>query len=1230
MFQLEIYRMNDDRKTKEQLIKELQDLQSRMAELEKSESEVKHRGELQHENEEKFFLAFKHAPLMAAITVLEDGTYLDVNDKFMEVGGFKREEVLGKTSIEVGWLRVEDRKQLIEAIQRQGKVADMEITCYAKDGRPIDCLYNFELVTIAGVKRLLTLGLDITERKRSEAALKRAHNELERSVAARTEKLRRANQELEAEIKERKRMEEALRKSEMIYQSLVDTTETGFVIIDIEGRVLDANAEYVRLSGHRDLADIRGRNVIEWTAEYEKGKNAEAVRLCAETGYIRNLEIDYLDSHGKVIPVEINATVVKKDGLPQIFTLCRDITERKRAEEQVSSIAKRLQVLLDVASDGVHVHDLDGNLIESSESFSRMLGYNKEEASNLNVADWDVKFKKEELHGIFQEHFNNQLIFETRHRRRDGTEFDVEINSRGIEIDGQPYIYASSRDITDRKKAEEALKESKQLLEKTFFSLREAVFIVNATNTEILDCNPAASEIFGYSREGLLGKTTAFLHVDEASLGEFRERLYPAIEEKGYLSLAEFKMKRKDGTVFFTEHSVTSLENKHGQRIAWVSVIRDISEAKRLEEALRDSEKRYRDLFENSTLAIFRSTIDGKAITVNPMFARLFGYESPEEILATVENVATDVFADPRRRSEIIRLQAENPRLNTFENLYRRKDGSTFLGRLNLRAIKELKGHVIIYEGFIEDITERKQAEEALRNSEKGLAAAQRIAHIGSWLWDVTANTALWSEETYRIFGIPYKHMEEHKRDFLDMVHPKDQDRVDQALRDALSGRKEYDIEYRIITPDRTDKIIHALAEVSRNDQGEPVLMQGTVHDITERKRAEEEKQNLVEKLQRAEKMESLGTLAGGVAHDLNNVLGIIVGYSQILLFDVDEASPLRPGLLNILDGSQRAAAIIQDLLTLARRGVRNRQVHNLNKIVIDIQKSPEFENLSSYHSSVKIENDLEPDLLNISGSSVHISKTIFNLISNASEAMPKGGTLIIKTSNQYLDRPIRGYDEVWEGDYVVLSVSDTGEGISAADLKRIFEPFYTKKVMGRSGTGLGLAVVWGTVKDHQGYINVQSEEGKGSTFTLYFPVTREEITAEAVAVSISEYLGKGETILIVDDVQGQRDLASTMLKKLDYSVTSVSSGEEAVDYLKEHKVDLLVLDMILDPGMDGLETFKKVLEIHPHQKAIIVSGFSESERVHAAQALGAGAYLRKPYVIETLGLAVRQELDRT
>jgi len=465
-------------------------------------------------------------------------------------------------------------------------------------------------------------------------------------------------------------------------------------------------------------------------------------------------------------------------------------------------------------------------------------------------------------------------------------------------------------------------------------------------------------------------------------------------------------------------------------------------------------------------------------------------------------------------------------------------------------------------------------------------------------------------------------------RPFVEIIHPEDREKLFEAHIKRMRGEETQPVQqFRAIARDGTIRLADSHA-IMISWEGKPATL-NYITDITERRQAEEEKQLLEERLNRAEKMESLGLLAGGVAHDLNNVLGIVVGYAELLLRDMDHSNSTRTKLLNVMEGGQKAAAIVQDMLTLARRGVAGKNVMNLNSIISDYKKAPEFEQLSAFHPNIQIRTELEPDLPNISGSSVHLGKTIFNLVSNASEAMLKGGVLTIKTANQYLDEPIHGYDEIREGDYVVLSVSDTGEGINKADLKRIFEPFYTKKIMGRSGTGLGLAVVWGTVKDHNGYINVQSEEGKGSAFTLYFPVTREELSAEAASVDISEYMGKGESILIVDDVKGQRNLAEEMLRKLNYGVTSVSSGEEAVTYLKEHRVDLMVLDMIMDPGMDGLDTYRSVLEICPKQRAIIVSGFSESERVKAVQALGAGAYVKKPYVIEKLGLAVRKELDR-
>ncbi|MFC1869499.1 ATP-binding protein [Thermodesulfobacteriota bacterium] len=301
----------------------------------------------------------------------------------------------------------------------------------------------------------------------------------------------------------------------------------------------------------------------------------------------------------------------------------------------------------------------------------------------------------------------------------------------------------------------------------------------------------------------------------------------------------------------------------------------------------------------------------------------------------------------------------------------------------------------------------------------------------------------------------------------------------------------------------------------------------------------------------------------------------------------------------------------------------------NLNDIILDYLKSPEHENLVSYHPEMQMDIDLGKDLLNILGSHVHLLKAVMNLVFNAAEAMPKGGTIKISTMNSYIDMPIKGYDHIEEGDYVILTVSDTGVGISENDKERIFEPFYTKKKMGKSGTGLGMAVVWGAVKDHNGYIDLQSVPGNGTTFKLYFPATRKESKRDKPKLSLENYKARGESVLVVDDVEEQRGVALSMLNKLGYSVSSVSSGEEAVEYMRNNSVDILLLDMIMDPGIDGLEAYKRVLEFHPGQKAIIASGFSETERVRETHRLGAGAYVKKPYLIEKIGLAVRNELDK-
>jgi|SRR6056297_457038 len=449
---------------------------------------------------------------------------------------------------------------------------------------------------------------------------------------------------------------------------------------------------------------------------------------------------------------------------------------------------------------------------------------------------------------------------------------------------------------------------------------------------------------------------------------------------------------------------------------------------------------------------------------------------------------------------------------------------------------------------------------------------------------------------------------------FMELFQPEDQKRVAECieatgkLQKAVSLGEPADINKKTVE--------FKFIPLKDEDQHSIVAI---LTDVTHQKHLEAQ-------LQRAQKMEAIGTLAGGVAHDLNNILSGIVSYPELLLMQIPEDSDLRAPLQTMWDSGRKAVTIVQDLLTLARRGVETMEAVNLNTIIDQYMRSPEYQKLQSYHPMVEIRTELCEDLMNIMGSPVHLSKTVMNLLSNAVEAVDNKGEVYIKTDNCYVDRPINGYETVAEGEYILMKIADTGSGISAADLEHIFEPFYTKKKMGRSGTGLGMAVVWGAVKDHKGYIDIQSSIGEGTTVVLYFPATRRRFDEKNV-LPVEDYMGNGETILVVDDVKEQREITCSMLSTLGYIVETVPSGEAAVEFLSRIAVDLIVLDMIMDPGMDGLDTYQKIVEGNPRQKAIIVSGFSETDRIFEAQRLGAGAYLRKPFTLDKLGQAIKKEL---
>jgi len=373
--------------------------------------------------------------------------------------------------------------------------------------------------------------------------------------------------------------------------------------------------------------------------------------------------------------------------------------------------------------------------------------------------------------------------------------------------------------------------------------------------------------------------------------------------------------------------------------------------------------------------------------------------------------------------------------------------------------------------------------------------------------------------------------------------------------------------------------------------------------------------------------MKSIGLMAGGVAHDLNNILSGIVTYPEVILLDLPEDSTLRKPLEIIKESGTRAAEVVFDLLTVARGAASARELKNMNQLIEEYFGSPEYNRVESQHPGVKLKTDLDPGLFNISCSPTHVKKSIMNLISNAAEAIGGEGEIIISTRNQYIDEPIAENIHLKEGEYVICSVSDSGPGISAEDIEHIFDPFYSKKKMGlNSGSGLGLTVVWNTAQDHDGGVTVESSV-MGTVFMMYLPSTREELEIHPTTTEVEDLYGKGEHLLVIDDDESQQIITSNLLASIGYNVDVVGSGEEALTFLATHSVDLLILDMILGVGMTGRQTYAHIKKQAPDLKAIIVSGFSADIEVKETQKLGAGQFIKKPFTLSQIGRAIKETL---
>lgn len=400
-----------------------------------------------------------------------------------------------------------------------------------------------------------------------------------------------------------------------------------------------------------------------------------------------------------------------------------------------------------------------------------------------------------------------------------------------------------------------------------------------------------------------------------------------------------------------------------------------------------------------------------------------------------------------------------------------------------------------------------------------------------------------------------------------------------------------------------------------------------TVRDISARVKAEEEKLILQTKLGKAQKLKALGLMAGSVAHDLNNILTGLVTYPDLLLYQMGEENKFYPSIKKIQESGKRASAVVKDLIMLARGRLPQANVENLNDIILTYLQSIEHCESMAKRNNVVIQTQLQSDLINCYCSNQHINKVLMNLLGNSMEAVGEDGFIQIKTENCAFEKPISNEQQrlAPAGEYVKLTISDNGQGIKEKD--EVFDPFYTTKTTGKSGTGLGLTIVWNTIQEHNGWLELKDNK-PGAMFEIYLPGTRDEITSSLNSAQTSSLRGEGEKILLIDDEASQNELMAKLLANLGYSAQSVTSGEAALDFLKEKDVDLVLIDMIMGNGLNGRETFEHILKICPTQKAIVISGYADNDEIRKVKKLGASYILEKPVTLAQVGLAIKKALS--
>lgn len=1048
---------------------------------------------------------------------------------------------------------------------------------------------------------------------------------------------------------EQKQRQTELRQSEQRLRTFFESSADAIVVMDLDGIITDCNKAALRMYGYASRENVVGLNCIDFAAPEGRAELIDGIARTIRDGADRRAEHTFQRIDGTQFPTHVSANVIRDAGgepLGLIATI-RDITESKQAEAEMAESEARMRAIFETSADAVFVIDTDGTLVLTNPATERMHGYEPGEMIGLKGSDF---VHPDSLH-VFE-----TFVTELPHRghieleavdiRKDGSSLDIEVRGSTFLYDGQELLLGLVRDVTDRKQAEEALRESEARMRAIFDTSADAMVVYSAAGA-VVTANPAAERMYGYTPGAMVGvHSRAIVHPDHYHVFEaFIERL----RDTGEFT-AESADMRTDGSVFDVEVR-GSLFQYQGES-HFLAIVRDVTDRKRAEEALRLQRDLAVSLSASSNLAEAAELLLQAALSLESIDAGgLYMVDSSDGslYLAAHSGISTD-FASLVSRyapdaAETCEVMAGEPLYAPYAELSPGADldGRRDAGVRSLAVIPiSCRGRVIasLNVGSRADteipeatrksleaiaaqagtVLARVDAEEAVREREQRLDLALHGGDLGTWDWDVrsdrvTIDTRWLAARGYLADGDGLQ-----LRDIVELTHPDDAGPSDAALRAHLQGDTPfYEAEFRI--RDRAGDWMWVLARgrvIERDGGGAPLRVCGTYLDISEQKRLEEH-------LLQSTKMEAIGRLAGGVAHDFNNILTAISGYTEFAIEQLDRGSPAHADLEQVAKAAAKASALTRQLLAFSRQQVTEPRTVNLNAVVRDIEKMLR----RVIGEDLDLSTSLAADIGCIWADLGQIEQVIMNLCVNARDAMPDGGRLTLRTRNSVMhpesaDRP----PGLRPGQYVCLDVIDTGSGMDAGTLSRIYEPFFTTKRLGE-GTGLGLATVYGIIQQAGGHIECRSEPGRGSQFTVYLPLNTETGGDADGQGEPAHAMGGRERLLLVEDDEVVRDFAAEALRRQGYDVVEAAGPLEALSIAEEigERLAGLVTDVIM-PDMTGRELADTLTALYPQLAVLYVSGYAASA-IEEENLLGPGtSFLGKPFSVRALADKVREVLD--